>query len=44
MLKTVLAGLGRIGWHMHLPNIMLHDGYLLSAVVDADKERLDEAK
>lgn len=44
MLKTVLVGLGRIGWSRHLPSIISHDGFWLAAVVDADEGRLTEAR
>ena len=43
-LKTAVIGLGRIGWSFHIPNILSHDGFTLTAVVDVSQERLDEAK
>ena len=44
ILKTALVGLGRIGWHYHLPSIQAHPGFLLSAVVDTNAERRAEAE
>ena len=43
-MKTVLIGLGRIGWDYHLKQIVSHDCFTLSAVVDTNTERLAEAK
>ena len=37
--KTLLAGLGRIGWKTHLPAILDHPGFELTAVVDPLPER-----
>jgi len=42
-MKTALIGLGRIGWHYHLKQILSHDGFDLCAVVDTSPERLEEA-
>ena len=42
-LKTVVLGLGRVAWSFHLPQILAHDGFELSAVVDPLPERLKEA-
>lgn len=44
MLRTALVGLGRIGWRVHLPKIISHDGFDLVTVVDTCPERLKEAK
>jgi len=44
MLRTALAGLGRIGWEFHLPSILEHPGFSLEAVVDVKPEYLEEAK
>lgn len=44
-LKIAVVGLGRIGWHLHLPQIKEHaEQYQLVAVVDLSQERLNEAK
>ncbi len=43
-MKTALIGLGRIGWHFHLQEILNHKEYSLCAVVDTSLERLKEAK
>lgn len=40
--KTLLAGLGRIGWKTHLPAILEHPGFELTAVVDPLEERRAE--
>ena len=42
-LRTVVVGLGRIGWQFHLPQIARHDGFDLAAVVDPLDERRQEA-
>ena len=42
-IKTVLSGLGRIGWQFHLPSITGHEGFCLAAVCDPVAERLQEA-
>ena len=42
-LRTVVVGLGRIGWQFHRPQIDSHEGYLLSGVVDPLSDRLAEA-
>ena len=42
-IKTVAAGLGRIGWQFHLPGIVNNEGFILTAVCDPMKERLSEA-
>lgn len=44
MIKTVLIGLGRIGWQFHLPQLQSHPEFALTAVVDPALERLEEAK
>ena len=43
-LRTVVVGLGRIGWKFHLPEIISHDGYELAGVVDPLTDRLQEAR
>jgi len=43
-IKTVLAGLGRIGWQFHLPSILKHEGFRLTGVCDMVEERLQEAQ
>ncbi len=42
-LKVVVAGLGRIGWAYHLPQIKANDKFELLAVADPLPERLKEA-
>ena len=45
ILKTAVVGLGRIGWHVHLPEILAKpDCFALVAVVDVSLERLNEAQ
>lgn len=44
VLKTAVVGLGRIGWSFHLPQIVEHPGFRLTAVVDPLEERLAEAR
>ena len=41
-IRTALAGLGRIGWQFHLPQISRHENFELTAAVDPVKERLQE--
>jgi len=43
-IKTALIGLGRIGWQYHMPEILSHEGFELTAVVDPLAERLAEAQ
>ena len=43
-LKTVVSGLGRIGWQFHIPSICAHAGFELVGVSDPVEERLQEAK
>lgn len=43
-LRTVVVGLGRIGWQFHLPQVDSHAGYALVGVVDPLAERLEEAR
>ena len=43
-LRTAVVGLGRIGWQFHLPQIVSHKEFTLSAVVDPLADRLEEAK
>ena len=42
-LRTVVAGIGRIGWQYHVPQVVVHDGFELIGVVDHSTERLQEA-
>ncbi len=42
-LSTAVIGLGRIGWQFHIPNILKHGGFTLTAVVDPLAERREEA-
>lgn len=44
ILRTAVAGLGRIGWQYHIPNIMRHEGFKLVSVADPLAGRLDEAE
>jgi len=44
ILKTAVVGLGRIGWSFHVPEVVRHNGFVLSAVVDPLPERLREAQ
>lgn len=43
-MRTVLIGLGRIGWNLHIKEIDKHDGLTLCAVVDTNTERIKEAE
>ncbi len=43
-LKTVLAGLGRVGWPFHFPQLLKKEGFELAAVMDMQDDRLFEAK
>ena len=43
-IRTVLVGLGRIGWSTHLPALLAHKGYEVTAAVDPVEERLTECK
>ena len=43
-IRTLLVGLGRIGWSTHLPALIAHPGFKVSAVVDPVEERLTECK
>ena len=42
-LRTVVVGLGRIGWQFHLPEVVSHEGFELVGVVDPMQERRQEA-
>jgi scyllo-inositol 2-dehydrogenase (NADP+) len=42
-LKTVVVGLGRIGWQFHLKQAHEHEGFSLVGVVDPVPDRLQEA-
>jgi len=43
-LRTVVSGLGRIGWQFHIPSINSNAGFELVGVSDPIEERLQEAK
>ena len=43
-LRTVIVGLGRIGWEFHLPTAHAHAGFDVVAAVDPVQERLGEAR
>lgn len=43
VLKTAVIGLGRIGWKYHIPEIIKHDEFELTAVVDPLDERCQGA-
>ena len=43
-IRTVLVGLGRIGWSTHLPALLAHPGFQVTAAVDPMEERLAECK
>ncbi|HBG28045.1 MAG: hypothetical protein A2Y10_17615 [Planctomycetes bacterium GWF2_41_51] len=42
-IRTAVIGLGRIGWHFHVPEIVKHSGFELVCVCDTLIERLKEA-
>jgi len=42
ILRTVVIGLGRIGWGRHIPNIISHEGFELVAAMDTDETRRKE--
>ena len=44
IIRTVLVGLGRIGWSTHLPALLANPGFKVTAVVDPVHERLTECK
>ena len=43
ILKTAVLGLGRIAWQYHIPEIIKHEGFELTAAVDPLPERRLEA-
>jgi scyllo-inositol 2-dehydrogenase (NADP+) len=43
VLRTAVAGLGRIGWQFHAPQVAAHEGFAFVAAVDPLEERLQEA-
>ena len=43
-IKTVVSGLGRIGWQFHMLAIHANNGFELAGVCDPLEERLSEAK
>ena len=43
-MRTALIGLGRMGWKVHLPEILRHEECELCAAVDTNAERLAELK
>lgn len=44
IIRCGVCGLGRIGWHFHLPAIKKTEGLKLTAVADPLQARLDEAQ
>lgn len=44
MLKTIVVGLGRIGWEFHIPSLLNNKGFKLCAAVDPLPERIKEAE
>ena len=44
ILKTAVAGLGRIGWQFHIPSTIKNDGFELICVCDPLEERRREAE
>ncbi|MBT3272857.1 MAG: Gfo/Idh/MocA family oxidoreductase [Spirochaetales bacterium] len=44
ILRTAVAGLGRIGWKYHLPSVAKHPGFELIAAADTDADRIAETK
>ena len=44
VLRTLLVGLGRIGWQEHLPALLETPGFRVSAAVDPAPERLAECR
>ena len=44
VVRTVLVGLGRIGWRTHLPALLAHSGFSVKAAVDPAEDRLNECK
>lgn len=43
ILRTIVVGLGRIGWRYHLPRVCEHQGFDCVGVVDPLSERREEA-
>lgn len=43
-LRTVLVGLGRIGWSTHLPALLANPGFRVAAAVDPAEDRLNECR
>ena len=43
ILRTVVVGLGRIGWRYHLPRVCEHEGFDCVGAVDPLAERRDDA-
>jgi len=43
-LRTLLVGLGRIGWSTHLPTLLKHPGFRVTGAVDPAEERLAECR
>ena len=44
IIRTLLVGLGRIGWQEHLPALLAHPGFRVTAAVDPAPERLTECR
>lgn len=43
-MRVALIGLGRIGWNLHIKEIVKHEGLDLCAAVDTNAERIKEAE
>ena len=43
VLRTGVAGLGRVGWQVHAPQVDAHEGFAFVAAVDPLEERRQEA-
>ncbi|MBQ7176122.1 MAG: Gfo/Idh/MocA family oxidoreductase [Victivallales bacterium] len=43
-LRCAVIGLGRIGWNFHIPQLMKYEGFTLSAIVDPNESRLQDAR
>jgi len=41
-IKTVVSGIGRIGWEYHIPHVVAHPGYELVGACDPSGERRDD--
>ena len=43
-LRCAVIGLGRIGWNFHIPQLMKYEGFTLSAIVDPNESRRQDAR